>query len=94
MAIARRARGHKAESRRERWSPEPGHLMRGALGDDGRRRATGPEADGGQAPAKDGRPGAVCETADGSRAPIPNRRLPEHAGTASEGEHRHELDML
>src|SRR6266508_5516060 len=66
------ARGYEAESRRERWSPEPGHLMGGALGDEGGRRATGrPEADGGQAPAKGSHPGCSCGTADGSREPIP-----------------------
>ena len=49
----RRTQGFEAESRRERWSPEPGHLMGGELGDEGGktpdRRAA---ADGARTPAE------------------------------------------
>jgi hypothetical protein len=89
------ARGFQAESRRERWSPEPGHLMGGALGDEGMPRATGrPWADGGQAPAKTVAPVLLRDRGRLAGA-HPGRRVSEHAGTASEGgERRHELDML
>ncbi len=88
-------KGFEADSRRERWSPEPGHLMGGELGDGGgpgrpegsRRRR--PSACRGSARVRRRERGRLWWEV------IPAGRLPEHAGAASRGgEHRHELNIL
>jgi len=88
-------KGFEAESRRERWSPEPGHLAGGALGDDGgqarpRLAASGPERPKGRS-RKGGRHdcGRPFVTRSGRTSAETDR-----AARAEEGEHRRELDTL
>jgi hypothetical protein len=87
--------GFEAESRRERWSPEPGRLMGGELGDEGgQARPDGSRRTETERLQRQ-REGETARTRTARRDAIPAERLPEHAGAASRGgEHRHELNIL
>jgi hypothetical protein len=88
-------KGFEAESRRERWSPEPGHLMGGELGDEGgQARPEGSRRTELERQQRQ-RQGEAARTRTAWRDAIPAGRLPEQTGAAGKGgEDRHEQNIL
>jgi hypothetical protein len=76
-------KGFEAKSQRERWSPEPGHLVGGELGDEGgQARREGPRRTETERLQRQ-REGEAAVTRTAWRESVLAKRLLEHAGAAT-----------